>query len=370
MVGTKYSTSTRIPNFEILRTISMFFIVVGHCIIFGLPELTGHFKISNSLAIFNFVGVELMSCFVYVAVNCYVMITGYFLIDHFIFKIEKIEKVWLHTVFYTLILTLVFYIFDTNNFSIKNIISSIFVIRNRYYWFITNYIALIALAPFISEGISFFTKKKYQILLIILCLINLDIFGVPYGSIYDAGSGYTLSWFIFLFLVAGYIRLYNPCHKMKQDLRLYIISFLAIAIVTIVKICIRSNSTNDIVFAYMIHYNGLSFFMSIFFFLLFKNGTFRSIIWEPFIKVAPYTLGVYLLHEFPPIRHLLWGILYAPSQYIDKIYMIPMMIGVCLIIFIIGIIIDYVRSWIVEKMNLIKCLNRFNDFGYRLIRRK
>ena len=115
-------------------------------------------------------------------------------------------------------------------------------------------------------------------------------------------------------------------------------------------------------------YNGLSFLVSVSFFLMFKNHNFKSYIWKPLILIAPYTFGVYLVFSSPFVDHLLWCSELAPSKYINSWTLFPFMIGECLTIFLVGIIIDYFRTLFVMLIRGQKILDWFNVCVVRLLK--
>lgn len=92
----------RIANFEILRTVAMLFIVFWHFCVRGLTESSYPsfiYKVNTNTGVFNLSIVFLLLVILCVSVNCYVMITGYFMIDKTDFSFKRIEKVWLQTFF-------------------------------------------------------------------------------------------------------------------------------------------------------------------------------------------------------------------------------------------------------------------------------
>ena len=70
-----------------------------------------------------------------------------------------------------------------------------------------------------------------------------------------------------------------------------------------------------------------------------KDGLFANLV----CKIAPYTLGVYLLHEHIYVRYL-WPSWFGvgPSQNVGMFLLKAF--GTVLCVFVIGIVIDYLRS--------------------------
>ena len=73
------------------------------------------------------------------------------------------------------------------------------------YWFITMYLGLIAIAPFLSliaKNVN--NNKQYRWLLVILFVMTFEY---PFGRHFS--GTHSLGLFVFLYLLSGYFRLYG-----------------------------------------------------------------------------------------------------------------------------------------------------------------
>lgn len=358
----------RQPNFEILRTLMMFFIVVWHFIVHGILNYKAEgsqtlLDMSSMPAIFNYLSTEYIMYIAGVAVNCYVLISGYFLVKSD-FKWNKIAKVWLQTAFYSFAICAFLQVTGVLHFSIKNIINSLFPIRIYAYWFVSMYIALLALSPFLAKLALSLGKKEYQIGLIVFSIISLTLnIDFPYGHIYSNGAD--LIWFIYLFFVAGYIRLYNPFEKFSRSFGKHFLFFCFILLCfSTLEISIKYIWKGEMPSYFKTVYNGYTFFSSVLLFLWAKHHTFKDNGISRFIvKIAPYTFGVYLIHDNFYIRNLLWNNWLSPIQHIDSWGFIPYMIVISFIIFSVCVFTDYLRS----KLFSILHLNEYFEKGIKLI---
>ncbi len=94
-------TKNRVPNFEILRVLAMYFIVVWHFIRHGLLNEsvpTYSFTFDGFL---NFSIMQTIMTITVMAVNLYVLITGYFMIQSKQ-KWNKIPHMWLQVFIYSI----------------------------------------------------------------------------------------------------------------------------------------------------------------------------------------------------------------------------------------------------------------------------
>ena len=100
------------------------------------------------------------------------------------------------------------------NFSVKELIGYALPILTNQYWFFTYYVLLIVLAPMLNLFIKNVTreqlKKSLSILLIIFSIVpTFNIFKDSFRT----NGGYSVIWFIILYLIASYIRLYGVKQK-------------------------------------------------------------------------------------------------------------------------------------------------------------
>ena len=70
-----------------------------------------------------------------------------------------------------------------------------------------------------------------------------------------------------------------------------------------------------------------------------KEGLFADLV----CKIAPYTLGVYLLHEHIYVRNL-WPKWFGAGECENVGIFLLKAVGTVVIVFIIGIVVDYLRS--------------------------
>lgn len=362
-------------NFELLRVLAMFFIVTWHFIVHGIMHVLTSAappicQINSFHSIFNWIIVEYIACLTAVGVNCYVLISGYFLVKSN-FKLNKVVKIWSQTFFYSAGIYVILICAGVISFDIKKLAESILVIRANSYWFVTQYIALLVLSPFLSKLALSLTKQRFQLLLLILFFINVSLsFGFPYGDIYSSPAN--ISWFVFLFYIAAYIRLFNPSTQRKVNYgKLYFLFCLILLICYILhKYILYHWKGLDISYQNSLPYNGYTFFSSLLLFLWAKNYSFKSnILYRFIIRLAPYTFGVYLIHDNSYIRTLLWERWFIPSRNIDSWYLIPKMLLSVILIYLICTILDFLRTklFLLFKLNeKIEQINYKKIFGFTI----
>jgi len=263
------------------------------------------------------------------------MITGYFLIDKPLFRWKGLIRTWGQTFFYSILFLTLAYLMN-ENICKKDVLISIFPIYNGAYWFVTSYVGLLLLAPFLSFMVKNLNKRQYSLMLAILFFM---CFQFLYGQVY---AGFTsVLWFAFIFLVAGYFRLFGvpPFWEKYKKTFFYSIWIAIFLFGTLINI-IRGGDFKLISSSY----DGPMFFLSASVFVLFISKNTRAVsngkLKQMLSRIAPLTFGVYLIHENHYIHAFLWKEL-IPSEYNGLMFFYCVI--TCLLIFGICIIIDYVR---------------------------
>ena len=353
---------TRNVNLDILRILSMFLIVLLHSV-----DHSGVIEASTTSGDFINWYTQTIFMFTRLAVNCYVLLSGYFLVKSQ-FSFKKLLRLWIDVTFYSFIIKFIFMIFDASSVSIISLLSSFFSVTTGRYWFITIYFGLYLLSPFINKMISALSKKQHFSLLIILfILLSATISIHPSIAGMNSGDGWGLTWFIFLYLTSSWIRLYySPKYNKYIFLSIYSIISMLVGTVLFVTYKFNIPFVNTIVSNWYRYDSVPVYLSSICLFLFFVDCNIKNVLLSKFIsKISSLTLGVYLIHAHPQLSPFIWDSLNLP-QYMDKSIFPFIQIGVCIAIFSICIFIDYIKSKIFIPIDLIieksKIINKFNYF--------
>lgn len=344
----------RMCNMDILRTISMITIVVNHVFIdSGIIGSSVQFFMVPQGA--NYVlGNLLLSCFYLIGVNCFVMITGYFLITRVGNNFKKIASIWCHAWFYLFGITLVFYILGLYDTTWKDLINSFLVVHGNLNWFVKCYIGLLLVAPFLSILAQSITRRQYLLLLIVLTLLSTNLIkpiNFPYGGLFDSSQGSSLSWFCYLYLVAGYISLYKVKLSSQVCMVVAVLAWLVISAQLLVKIVFYT-SNECFVFHNIGSYNGALFVLSLSVFCAIANSNYalpKSRLGRLMFNISPYMFGVFLLHSHFKMKLLIWDIL-DPKGWISSPFFIPYLIGCVILIFMVGICMDCLRAYVFKAL--------------------
>ena len=195
---------TRNYNLELLRIIAMFMIVVLHYCCHGY-QMT---KVGT--AGYNTPILWLIYTFCYCAVNIYVLISGYFLCKSE-FKWKKVFKIYIEVLFYSIIIFSILTISGTIEITKSSqIITAFLPIISKAYWFVTIYLSMYVISPFLNKLIDALDQKEYiKMLLTLGILIMICNNAIPGTFFLDKTYGFGIIWFTYLYLVAAYIRIYD-----------------------------------------------------------------------------------------------------------------------------------------------------------------
>lgn len=189
------TASKRISGFELLRIISMILITLHHITMtYGLESPNYYIRI---WAQFLYIGGK-------VGVNCFVLLGSWFLIDK-AFDIRRIFRVHRQVFFYSITILAIGFVTIPNTIDFSDILKSFLPVIFDHYWFLTTYIGLLLIAPFLNMFLKSVSKREHQIL-IVICILMFTL--IPTFTAQTPFND-NLSWFAFLYILAAYLKKYD-----------------------------------------------------------------------------------------------------------------------------------------------------------------
>lgn len=328
----------RETNFEVLRTVAMFFIVVYHCLTHGVGDGYG-FNTDSPVTLSNVLFSDFMLVFSSIAVNLYVMISGYFLVD-LDFKPSRIVRTWFNACFYSSIITVLFMALAIEPFNAISVGKSLFPISSDAYWFVTQFLGLLILSPFLAMLARQLTYRQYLALLIggaFICLSIIPDF--PLGKRFYVAHGNSVWSFAYLFMIAGFVR-----HHLKK-VPVGRLSMIVLLLTLLILMCeVIGGYHSGSISLYWLNYNGLVLVLSVAVFVLVRQLQIpEKGLWRVLVNAAPYTFGVYLIHDHLQVREWLWNTLSLPS-YCNELTYPFVVVGLCLVVFVVCATIETIRK--------------------------
>lgn len=337
----------RIVSIELLRIISMMMVVVLHFLGKGdlLPGLNAGVEPTGYVA-------WLLETVCIVAVNVYMLISGYFLVESS-FKLGRLLGLMCQVIFYSILVPVVLVclgILPLSNISFYQLLQYVFPTLMEQYWFVTAYVLMYLLSPFLATAVHHMSKRKLQITLaLLLVIMSISKSVLPVRLEMDQ-FGYDAIWFITVYLVAAYIRLYGISFfkGVKKSFAMYGIGVLAIYALTMVLhvICKKTGALEFFVDAAYEYNHILNLFAAVALFYGFlqwkgPEGKLGDLI----CMLGGLSFGVYLLHEQVEVRYLWPKWLGATSiSTIWQLLLYALLAAVT--VFAAGVLVDVIRKWI------------------------
>ncbi len=328
----------RDSRFEIIRILSMIFIVIYHYTMYG-----GWTRYSS-------VKIQFFRPWGQIGVALFVMITGYFLANRKSIGLNKswqrTKKIWIKTIIYSWFILLCTFIFHFGAFGKRDYLYAVFPVFFDEYWFITSYIVLILLIPVLNIATERLSKRDLiRILAIIMVFADIVPFikndgtpNAPLGNMFSVGT------MLAPYLIAGYIKKYEVKIKTWQA---SIIAILGISLeylsLIILKNGIMGLDIANFTFGLLPLVAAFGIFML---FLNLKEFHSRWINW-----LASGVLASYLITEHPLFRIFFWQKLLNVGRFENPTWLfIVMGLLIAVVTVIVCSVLDQVYNFVRQKL--------------------
>lgn len=336
----------RNANMELLRMISIFMVIILHALGKGNCLVNTALDHSANALIAWFIEILSIS-----AVNIFVLISGYFLVDAG-FKLRRLIELVLEAVFYGIFGLLVCAALGIDfgmQINTYFMLLTFLPIHMDVFWFVTIYILIYILQPILSAGIKALSKKQFGTVIIFLliytCLVKSFL---PFKMETDM-AGYDLIWFLTVFLIGAYFKLFGFKH-LKDSKKGILVFFGATIVVFLEQLALDYAITNlgrleFLKDCYIAYNNVFVILQAVGIFAFFVN---KKPMGEKAGKVicflSPMTLGVYLAHENLCFRYQWQKWLGIYDSICEPTYMFLLkLIGGAIVVYVCGTVIDYLR---------------------------
>lgn len=192
----------RSSNFELYRIICMLMIVAHHFVVnSGLSSGEGPMNTFPTAA--NTLFLWLFGMWGKTGINCFLLITGYFMCKSTI-SLKKFIKLLLWIYFYKIIIFCIFFATGYETLSVQRIVKLVMPVWGFNTNFTSCFIGFWLTIPFWNILIRNLTKVQHQLLLLLLLGMYTILGSVPS---FGVAINY-VTWFGVIYLIASYIRLY------------------------------------------------------------------------------------------------------------------------------------------------------------------
>lgn len=323
---------------DLLRIVSMYMVVVLHVLgIGGILDNLGE-PYTNQ---YRFTW--LLEIAAYCAVNCYALISGYVGV-HSRFRISRIALLWLQIVFYTVLITILFSLFQPNSIPLQYWINAFFPILHDQYWYLTSYFGMCLFVPIMNLALNTFNKKHLTLLVVSFFLFFITIPAIIQQDLFMVQHGYSVIWLCILYLIGGYLKKFDILAHVRPFFGL----LLYICAVLITWILHHTGYTH------FVDYSSPTIFLSgLGLFVFFSTLKINNIYIQKIITfLTPTTLGIYIIHANPLIAWRLLAdrtIIYLTQK---TIILIPLVLVTAFGIYSICTIIEITRLFVFRALKL------------------
>lgn len=190
------SGKIRNSNIELLRIVAMFFIVSGH-FIGQSGDVIYSLSINDFLLAFLGSGAR-------IAVNIFLIIGVWYMVDSK-FSAERILKMYLQVLIYSVPITVAMFFVNRANVPMKDFARGFLPFWGRGLWFASAYITLMFMKPCLDKILTW-DKKQVGLFLVLLFIFVSFVCTLP-----DEQKSYVIDsiWFWIVYLFIGYIKKYQ-----------------------------------------------------------------------------------------------------------------------------------------------------------------
>lgn len=288
----------RNSSIELLRIICICMVIIQHVCEDSMLGGISIAKYSNFFS--SYIFLKIVYCFSRVAVNIFILISGYFSIRSYKRPVGKMINLFFMVSGYGLLTYLGRVGIGMRDFKLVDFIISIF--PKNYY--VSLFTVLYLVSPYINVLIERLSKKAYRQLITLLFLVfsiwstlinaflgitNFEWTGVFSVTVDSSGRGFSIVNFILLYIIGGYMRIYiEDTKRLTKKISLFVVIILGL-ITSFISIAIFPISE-----AFLNYDSFLVIIQSICMFSFFIN---IDTYYNKFINsLANRVFGIFLLH--------------------------------------------------------------------------
>lgn len=312
----------RSSNIELLRIVCILMVIAGHYYCHG--GWTEGLSPANTIFLKIFGGGSKL------AVNCFVLITGYFGAQ---IETKRVLPLIRDRWFYSVFLTIVLVAAGISSLNAKLLFKTVFPLLSCRHNYITVFVMLYFFIPFLNAGIAALGKKGLEKFLIVAIGFT-SIIPTVYPAYANNAYAY-LFWMMLLFCIGRYVGTYKPAWPWKTLLAVSVLVLMVLVLVLEPHVGFYSeNRATTVQYSFPLLVASVST-LGVFSHLKMRynkviNGLARS------------TFAVYILHDDPDVRAYIYDNLFHNSNYGQSPYLWLHFICVVALIYLVCVAIDKV----------------------------
>lgn len=351
----------RDSGIELMRIFAILMVIGVHAFSYG-----GFFPAAQAVGGHVAAAALFMKLATRAAVNIFVIITGYFMVrvPYDLKKnLRRVGVTYQKMLFYSAVLTVVFLLLGAsywvdrgNTFTVWQVIlKGLLPVTSQTWYFLTDYLLLCLLIPFVNLALQKLDEKQYRIFALALVLfmsvwmtlVHIKPFNLaiePFGYS-DMVKGKQAFHFLFIYCIGGYFGRFSK--RREKPNVLYLLGALGTVAVNYL-LYTRLPSSSGFQSVAGDYANPILVLNAVFLLLFCKDLHFKSRIVN---ALGGTTLGVYCLTEFRYLRTVLWekvnfNNMDNTNLWLNFVHVALVLCGV----FLAAAAVDLVVSWLLKKL--------------------
>lgn len=322
---------------DMLRIASMLGVVLIHVLGHGgLLKSARSFSEFSTLYFFQ----TLVQC----AVDCFVLISGFvgYREEKYYPRLKNIISLFFVVLFYSVTLSALCKLLDPASVSALDMLKACIPVISQQYWFFTTYLGLFIISPLLNVIIHHADKKQLLIFFIVFTFCScLSLLKDPFSF----KSGYSVIWFIFLYLLGGLIKKHNIANLFSKTtwflivLSALILTWTSKIVFAHVDIPIVRDHSN----LFLSNTSPSVVVMACGWLCLFSRVSCKTSMYPIINFFSVSAFSVYLIHDNNHVRKMLISKVSDVISGYPIIIMILFITGIVFSIFISCILIDKLR---------------------------
>ena len=347
-------TKERDSGIELLRIFAILLVIGVHMFSYG-----GFYSAAKAVGGHVHSTALLMKLATRAAVDIFVLITGFFMVDR-PFSLQKSLRrsidVYQKMLFYSVVMTVIFLCLGSDHLISQGklmpvwqaALKGLFPVSSQTWYFLSDYLLLCLLIPFLNMGLQMLTKKEYRVLLLVLILL-MSVWATllpmrPFKYVFEvfgyknALAGKNIFHFVFIYILGGYIS-FNA--KPRPRPNFWFLGGAAGTLLLNYLLLTRLPGWFGYDKVALMYSNPLVIANAVFLLLFFKDLHFQSRLVN---LLASTTLGVYAISEFRFLRTYLWQWIHFDEADCGNVFKNVLMVAVsALAVFLACALIDLLR---------------------------
>ena len=339
----------RSSNFELMRIVSMLFIILYHAITYTNLD-------SNCQSVPIRLFIQMILYIIIVHVNSFVLLSGYFQ-SKSKFRLSKLINMLVLVSWYSfLILFIGIKLGWVEEYSIITFVNSLLPSNTSIYWFINCYLLVYIFSDYINKFINRLSQSEYKRLIVIYFLV-FSVLPFCSGLKFYRNDGFTFTNFFLLYIIGGYLRRfplkesYHFKNYSTNGYRIILMLFFAMMAFSNFMLNNFASQVNGVSNLFtelssrisgtrLLYSNPFIILQCIAYFEFFGTFKFKNKVvnW-----VASSTFGIYLIHDNPAFKMKIYKLMHVSANHIYSYKRFIWMFCAVLIIFIISLFIDKIR---------------------------